>query len=41
MKLIECISQVDLNPKSSTTSSILRHIGKHKLKIKIKLKGKK
>ena len=40
MRLMDQISSVSLNPKASTTSSILKVIGKNKLKIKVKLKEK-
>jgi hypothetical protein len=39
-KMVELISKVDLDPKSSSTSSILRAVGKAKTKVKIKLKSK-
>ena len=39
-KMMELIKRVELDPKSSTTPGILRHLGKSASSIKIKIKEK-
>jgi len=39
-KMIELLSRVEVNPKNSTSSELLRQIGKSKVKVKVKIKEK-
>jgi hypothetical protein len=37
-KMIELLSKVEVDPKNSTSSELLRQIGKSKIKVKVKIK---
>jgi len=39
-KMIELINKVEIDPKNSTSSELLRQIGKSKAKVKVKIKEK-